>query len=165
MGYLALIDGEEIPVSIVKEGNLHRIRVGDCEFVVDDFWTRTDLVSFIMDGRSFQVDIHSDGDHYGVMIEGEQYEFELYDERKALLKVSAGLATEGAQEIRTSMPGMIVKVLVNEGDEVLEGDGLVIVEAMKMENEMKSPKDGVVRKISVGEGDAVEAGSLLVIVE
>ncbi len=165
MGYVAVIDGEELPVTIVKEGDQHRIRVGDCELVVDDFWTRTDLVSFIMDGRSFQVDIHSDGDHYGVMIEGEQFEFELYDERKAMLKVGAALGTEGVQEIKTSMPGMIVKVLVKEGDEVSEGDGLVIVEAMKMENEMKSPKDGVVVKVGIGEGDAVEAGALLVVVE
>jgi biotin carboxyl carrier protein len=63
------------------------------------------------------------------------------------------------------MPGKIVKVLVEEGNEVDQGDGLVIVEAMKMENEIKSPKAGVVKKIGVAEGDIVEAGALLIIVE
>ena len=165
MGYIAKIGGEQVPISITREGDCHRIKVGDKEFVVDAYWTQNDLISLIIDGRSFQVDIHSTMDNYGVMIEGENFEFELYDERKALLKSSAGLGTEGAQEITTSMPGKIVKVLVSEGDEVSEGDGLIIVEAMKMENEMKSPKAGVVKKIDVGEGDTVEAGSLLVIVE
>ncbi len=165
MGYIARIGGEEVPVSITKEGDCHRIMVGNKEFLVDAFWTQNDLISLIIDGRSFQVDIHSAKDNFGVLLEGEHFEFELFDERKALLKSSAGLGTEGAQEITTAMPGKIVKVLVSEGDEVSEGDGLIIVEAMKMENEMKSPKAGVVRKVGVGEGDAVEAGSLLVIVE
>ena len=91
--------------------------------------------------------------------------FELFDERKALLKKGAGLGAEGVQEIRTSMPGKIVRVMAAEGEEVGQGQGLVVVEAMKMENEIKSPKAGVVKKIGVKEGEAVEAGALLVIVE
>jgi biotin carboxyl carrier protein len=72
---------------------------------------------------------------------------------------------EGVQEINSSMPGKIIKILVAEGDEVEQGQGLVVVEAMKMENEIKSPKAGVVKKVGVKEGEAVEAGALLVVVE
>jgi biotin carboxyl carrier protein len=62
------------------------------------------------------------------------------------------------------MPGRVVRVLVGEGDEVAPGQGLVVIEAMKMENELKSPRPGRVREVAVGEGQAVEAGALLVVV-
>ena len=63
------------------------------------------------------------------------------------------------------MPGKIVKLLISEGEEVEQGQGLVVVEAMKMENEIKSPKAGLVKKVGVKEGEAVEAGALLIVVE
>ena len=97
--------------------------------------------------------------------EGEHFEFELFDERKSLLKKSAAMGAEGVQEVKSSMPGKIVMVFVSEGDEVEQGQGLVVVEAMKMENEIKSPKAGVVKKVGVREGETVEAGALLVVVE
>jgi biotin carboxyl carrier protein len=166
MGYVAVVGGEQIPVDVFQnpDGELV-VKVQEREYVVDARWTQLDLLSLIIDGRSYQVDIHSEKDSHRVLVEGEHFDFELFDERKALLKSAAGLGVEGVQEIRTSMPGKIVKVLVAEGDEVQEGDGLVIVEAMKMENEMKSPKAGAITKIGVEEGETVEAGALLVIVE
>jgi len=166
MGYVAVMGGEQIPVDVFQnpDGELV-VKVQEREYVVDARWTQLDLLSLIIDGRSYQVDIHSEKDSHRVLVEGEHFDFELFDERKALLKSAAGLGVEGVQEIRTSMPGKIVKVLVAEGDEVQEGDGLVIVEAMKMENEMKSPMDGAITKVGVAEGETVEAGALLVVVE
>ena len=166
MGYIANIGGDQIPVSVDKdsEGNI-TVMIEDRQYMVDARWTQSDLLSLIIDGRSYQVDIHTNKDRHEVLVEGEQFEFELFDERKALLKSSSGLGAEGVQEINSSMPGKIVKVLVEEGSEVDQGDGLVIVEAMKMENEIKSPKAGVVKKIGVAEGDTVEAGALLIVVE
>jgi len=166
MAYIAIIEGEQVPVSIgkKKEGNT-TVTIGERECVVDARWTQTDLLSLIIDGRSYQVDIHTDKDAHEILIEGEHFEFELFDERKALLKKSAAMGAEGVQEIKSSMPGKIVKIFVAEGDEVEQGQGLVVVEAMKMENEIKSPKAGLVKKIGVSEGEAVEAGALLVVVE
>ena len=166
MGYVAVVGSEQIPVDVFRnpDGELV-VKVEDREYVVDARWTQLDLLSLIIDGRSYQVDIHSEKDRHEVLVEGEQFDFELFDERKALLKSAAGLGAEGVQEIRASMPGKIVKILVAEGDEVQEGDGLIIVEAMKMENEMKSPKAGSITKVGVVEGEIVEAGVLLVVVE
>lgn len=166
MAYIAIIDGEKVPVSIGKdqEGNTI-VTVGNREHVVDVRWTQSDLLSLLIDGRSYQVDIHSDKDLHRVLLEGNHFEFELFDERKALLKKSAAIGAEGVQEIKSSMPGKIVKTLVAEGDEVEQGQGLIVVEAMKMENEIKSPKAGVVKKVGVKEGEAVEAGALLIVVE
>jgi biotin carboxyl carrier protein len=166
MAYIAVIDGEQVPVSIGRdhEGNT-TVTVGDRIHVVDSRWTQSDLLSIIIDRRSYQVDIHTEKDAHEVLIEGEHFDFELFDERKALLKKSAAMGIEGVQEIKSSMPGKIVKLLVAEGDEVEQGQGLVVVEAMKMENEIKSPKAGTVKKIGVTEGEAVEAGALLIVVE
>ncbi len=72
---------------------------------------------------------------------------------------------EGVQQVLAPMPGKVVKVLVSAGDEVKARQGLVVVEAMKMENELRSPKDGRVREVTVSEGMSVEAGRLLVVVE
>ena len=166
MAYIAIIDGEQVPVSIGRdEAGSTVVTVGERQHVVDSRWTQSDLLSLIIDGRSYQVDIHTDKDLHKVLLEGEHFEFELFDERKALLKKSAAMGAEGVQEIKSSMPGKIVKILAAEGDEVGQGQGLIVVEAMKMENEIKSPKAGVVRKVGVKEGDAVEAGALLVVVE
>ncbi len=166
MAYIAVLDGEQIPVTIGKDDNGNTVvSIGEKGYTVDARWTQSDLLSLIIDGRSYQVDIHTEKDLHEVLIEGEHFEFELFDERKALLKKSATLGAEGVQEIKSSMPGRIVKVLVAEDEEVEQGQGLVVVEAMKMENEIKSPKAGVVKKIGVEEGEAVESGALLIVVE
>ena len=166
MAYIANIAGEQIPVTVGRddEGRIV-VTVDEKQYTVDARWTQTDLMSLIIDGRSYQVDIHSEKDSHEVLVEGDIFEFELYDERKALLKAAGSLGAEGVQEIKSSMPGKIVKLLVEEGAEVEQGDGLVVVEAMKMENEIKSPKAGVVTRIGVAEGEAVESGALLVVVE
>jgi acetyl/propionyl-CoA carboxylase alpha subunit len=166
MAYIAVLDGEQIPVTIGKDDNGNTVvSIGEKGYTVDARWTQSDLLSLIIDGRSYQVDIHTEKDLHEVLIEGEHFEFELFDERKALLKKSASLGAEGVQEIKSSMPGRIVKVLVAEDEEVEQGQGLVVVEAMKMENEIKSPKAGVVKKVGVEEGEAVELGALLIVVE
>ena len=72
---------------------------------------------------------------------------------------------DGRAEIKTAMPGKVVRVLVEPGAQVGKGDGVIVVEAMKMQNEMKSPKDGIVREIHAKEGEAVNAGTVLVIIE
>ena len=71
----------------------------------------------------------------------------------------------GPTAIKSPMPGKVVSVLVQDGQEVKKGDGLVVVEAMKMENELKSPKDGIVKEITAVEGAAVDGGVCLCIVE
>jgi acetyl/propionyl-CoA carboxylase alpha subunit len=78
---------------------------------------------------------------------------------------AASTAHEGRQTVVATMPGRIVRVLVSPGDRVSSGQAVVVVEAMKMENEMRSPKDGVVREIRAQEGAAIEAGAVLVIIE
>ena len=80
-------------------------------------------------------------------------------------KAGAGAATTGPQRITSPMPGKVVRVLVKAGDDVKARQGLVVVEAMKMENELRAPRDGRVRDVTVAEGQSVDAGAVLLVVE
>jgi biotin carboxyl carrier protein len=77
----------------------------------------------------------------------------------------AHAARPGEQRVKAPMPGRIIRVLVKAGDEVAHRQGLVVIEAMKMENELAAPKAGTVKEVSVTEGTSVEAGRLLVVIE
>ena len=86
------------------------------------------------------------------------------DRRRHATGVS-GTIVDGVQRVSAPMPGRVIRVLVKPGDAVTAGQGLVVVEAMKMENELVSPKSGTVQDVTVAEGQSIEAGRLLVIVE
>jgi biotin carboxyl carrier protein len=77
----------------------------------------------------------------------------------------SGSEADGASEIKTAMPGKLVRVLVEVGAEIKKGEPVLVVEAMKMQNEMKSPKDGIVKEIRFAEGATVNAGDVLAIIE
>lgn len=123
-------------------------------------------VSLLIDGASYGLDFEEKGDVIGVVQRGHLSRFDVADERKLRLRAAnAAFGVEGKQTINAPMPGKIVKIFVKVGDEVTEGQGLVVVEAMKMENELKSPKAGKVTEVLAKEGSAVENGAPLVVVE
>ncbi len=102
---------------------------------------------------------------FQVNIANRQFEIKIADPKR-LRGTSAGNdEIEGIAEIKTAMPGKVVRVLVEQGAEVKTGDGVIVVEAMKMQNEMKSPKDGVIKEIRFSEGATVNAGDVLAVIE
>jgi biotin carboxyl carrier protein len=80
-------------------------------------------------------------------------------------RADSGVATDGEQPVTAPMPGRVVRVLVQAGDEVAAKQGVIVVEAMKMENELRSPKAGRVKEVSVTPGTSVDAGRVLLVVE
>jgi biotin carboxyl carrier protein len=100
-----------------------------------------------------------------VSVRGSDHEIRLTDPKRLRGSADSAEAAGGRAEIKTAMPGKVVRILAAEGDEVQKGDGLIVVEAMKMQNEMRSPKHGRVTGIRVKEGDTVGAGDLLLIVD
>jgi biotin carboxyl carrier protein len=101
-----------------------------------------------------------------VNVGGEtDFEITLSDPKRMRHSAGAGENAEGAAEIKTAMPGKVVRILVEAGAEVKQGDGVLIVEAMKMQNEMKAPKDGIVREIRAEQGATVNAGDVLAVIE
>ncbi|HZS38549.1 MAG TPA: biotin/lipoyl-containing protein, partial [Polyangia bacterium] len=87
------------------------------------------------------------------------------DARRKLAGVAARPQASGPLSVKSPMPGKVVKVLVRAGDDVKAGQGIVVVEAMKMENELKAPRDGKIKEVQVQEGQAVEAGQTLATLE
>ena len=100
-----------------------------------------------------------------VKVGTQDFEIRLIDPKKLRGSNAGGDSIDGISEIKTAMPGKIVRILLEENKEVQSGEGVIIVEAMKMQNEMKSPKDGIIKKIKFDEGDTVNAGDVLVIIE
>jgi biotin carboxyl carrier protein len=174
--YHAIVGGAERLVVVTARGSSYRIAIhpGAAESVdlpprilqVDAVHLRAGSLSLLADGRSARCDVETDAEgRFRVLLGEETHAFELLDDRKHRLHKAGGtFSLEGPQRIDAPMPGKIVRVLVKEGDAVEEGQGLVVVEAMKMENELKSPKAGVVRELHAQEGQPVEAGAKLVVV-
>jgi biotin carboxyl carrier protein len=123
-------------------------------------------MSMILDGASYNVEFEAKGDQVSVLLRNQVTRLDLVDEQQYRLRAAAATFTnEGTQVITSPMPGKVVKVFVKVGDKVTEGQPVVVVEAMKMENELKSPKTGTVTEVTAKEGTAVENGTKLVVVE
>ncbi len=123
-------------------------------------------LSLLDNGQSYAVEFQEKGDELSVQLRGQLSSFDLVDERKLRLRAATSAHVgEGVQEINSPMPGKVVKVFVKEGEAVKEGQPLVVVEAMKMENELKAHRAGTVTKVFAKEGVAVENGAKLVVVE
>lgn len=166
MKYHAILDGAEHLVDVVARGGGYRVTIGEKVLEVDAVRLQGHAVSLIAGTRSARCDIEPGPEGRLAVRVGETvYPLELLDERRLRLRHATGkFSAEGPQRVDAPMPGKIVRVLVKVGDEVAEGQGLVVVEAMKMENELKSPKAGKVSELHAVEGAAVESGAKLVVV-
>ena len=143
--YEVSIDGQTVHVDAVRSGPT--------------------VYSVIEDGQQFEAMVDEKGAHgFDVLVAGRIFHLEALDERTKLLAQGAAPLPSGPQTVTAEMPGKVVKVVVPAGEAVREGQGVVLVEAMKMENEIPSPIAGVVTELAVAEGQTVEAGALLFIV-
>lgn len=107
----------------------------------------------------------SDGGPTQVRVGTHEFEVRVIDPKRLRGAGSGADHGDGVAEIRTAMPGKVVRVIAEAGTDVRKGDGVIVVEAMKMQNELKSPKDGVVKEIKVPEGSTVSAGEILATIE
>lgn len=122
------------------------------------------IFSILLGRRSFQVHLVANGDGMEVWAGGERHFVSVADARDRSSGAKKASAA-GPMEIRAQMPGKVIKLLVEPGARVQIGQGMIVVEAMKMQNEMKSPKDGVVSRIHASEGATVLAGEALLVIE
>jgi biotin carboxyl carrier protein len=122
------------------------------------------LREFLQSNRSFEVRIAGSGDPVEVWVGQKRYLISQADARDSPGRRKSASAV-GPREIRAQMPGKVITIMVSPGDRVKSGQGLIIVEAMKMQNEMRSPKDGVVFKIQAAAGATVAQGEVLMVIE
>jgi biotin carboxyl carrier protein len=164
MKLLANIDGETVEIEIDRSGETLSARIGDRLYDLEV----TDLepgVFAIRDGAKLRQAVVTAGSPTRVTIQNHEFEVEITDPKRLR---GTGIGTEhgaGTAEIKTMMPGKVVRILVEVGAPVQKGDGVIVVEAMKMQNEMKSQKDGVVKELRSAEGSTVNAGDVLVVIE
>ena len=117
--------------------------------------------SILINGMSIAVGILKKGKKIDVFLEGDLYEFESISERE---RQSSSAILSGLQQIKSPMPSRVVKILKSVDEAVNEGEGVIVIEAMKMESELKSPINGRVKEVKVKEGSAVESGSVLLVI-
>jgi biotin carboxyl carrier protein len=120
--------------------------------------------SILLNGHSCTVHVEETGETLRVLTGPREFVVTIRDPRLWRRNRSAAAQAEGRQNVLASMPGKVVRVLAKAGDSVKAGQGLLVVEAMKMQNEIRSPKSGTIERLLVSEGQAVNAGELLAIV-
>jgi len=155
--------GESRLIGLRETGDgIYEITIDGRTIHVDAVRSGPTVYSVIEDGRQFEAMVDEKGAHgFDVLVAGRIFHLESLDERTRLLAQSASPVLTGPQTIVAEMPGKVVKVVMAAGEAVREGQGVVLVEAMKMENEIPSPIAGVVTEVAVSEGQTVEAGALL----
>lgn len=161
--YRALVNDRAFDVTVQDDQLIVDGEVKDYTFEV----LRDGYVSLIVDGESVPVSIEATGpDTMRVTIDGCRTEVQVKDERDLLVdEFGLGEDQAGGGDVRAPMPGLVLDVLVEEGETVEAEQGLLVLEAMKMENELKAPAGGVVRAIHATSGDAVDKEALLIEIE
>ena len=156
-------------VKILKQfENLLEIKVDDKIYQVDLMHNDEGIFSILENGRSFNIELvpQAKPKHYTAYTLYSNYEIEVIDaESRYRRNRSSATQLTSENTIISPMPGKVVKIPVKVGDEVLKGDTVITISAMKMESEYKAPKDGIVAKIHVSEGSTVDANQVLVEIE
>jgi biotin carboxyl carrier protein len=168
MQYTAIINGETVEVAFERTATGIEAVVGGRKYSLGVSRVKPGVFLLNCDTRSIEVSVLSEGDDSSistVSIARHRISVEILDGRRMLQRTVRNSDRGDASEIRSPMPGKIVRVLLTEGAEVASGQGIVVMEAMKMQNEMKSSMTGRIRKIEVVEGETVRSGDLIAIVE
>lgn len=165
MKYSAIVQGQPIAIDVKRiEAGEIEAEIGGRSYKLHAKRVERGIYWFNWNNQSLEIGVSESPEGYVISLGGERLDVEIVDARAALRR-AAHQGHAGAASIRAPMPGKVVKLLVPEGAEVQANQGIVVLEAMKMQNEIKSPKKGVVRTLDVVEGAAVNAGDLLATVE
>jgi biotin carboxyl carrier protein len=156
-----LIDQQWVGISLEGSTGGYTLRLPHRSLTVDAVILAEGSYSLLLDGSSFDVTVQRSPTHYSVIVNGVPFELALRDPRQLRHQAGAGEDLDGPASVTAPMPGKLVRLIVAEGDSVKEGQGVAVVEAMKMQNELKAPKCGTVEKLCVVEGQAVNAGEVL----
>lgn len=126
---------------------------------------RPGVLSLVVDGHAWRVVLDDDANEPAVLVAGDRIAYRVEDPRSLKARRAHSAGSDGPHAIKASMPGRVVRVLAQAGQTVEAQQGVVVIEAMKMQNELKSPKAGVVAEVRVKPGDTVSAGDVLAVVE
>lgn len=161
MKYVTVINDTRFEIEIGSDGSL---KVNGEPREVDFLALGPSLYSILMDHRSYEMVIEEREGSTEVLMQGRLYTGRVMDERAQLLASRrGGLGVDsGELSIKAPMPGLIIAIPVTEGQEVQQGQTIIVLESMKMQNELKAPRDAIVQRISVQAGQSVEHNKLLI---
>jgi len=165
MKYITIVEDKQYLIEIIDEkhvsvdGKIYNI---DFESV-----SGQPVYSLIVDGKSHEAYVQEGDDNWQVLMRGRLYPVKVEDEREKRLRAAAGggVAETGEFHLKAPMPGLVIAIPVAEGQDVEKGQVLVILESMKMQNELKAPRDGKVSRIRVKPGESVEQKQALLSVQ
>lgn len=177
MRFVGVVDQQEHRITVDDhdlDNGIYSIDLDGKMYHVDALTMPSEIVSALIENRSYDLDLDDkeqsndplDG-RVSVRVRGRVVQLEMLEHRRKKMKDAAiaQFTLSGVVQVKSPMPGKVLRYLVEEGQMVVEGQGLVVVEAMKMENELQAPKAGLVKTISSSVGKAVDGGTLLLIIE
>ncbi|MBV8052708.1 MAG: hypothetical protein JOZ80_16075 [Acidobacteriaceae bacterium] len=165
MLYDVTIDGKSYRLELDRIDGRWRCCVHGSEVQIDAVLARPDVLSILIGGKAYEIKRERVANDTHLWVGSSRYAVEVRDPRSLRSRRAGASTDQGPRRLLASMPGKVVRVLQRENASVEAGQGVLVVEAMKMQNEIKSPKKGVVQKIVADEGAAVNAGDLLAIIE
>ena len=165
--YHASIDGmeHELEIEELADAGSFEVNLGGKKISADLRQAGSASFSIIVGKRAFDLDVIRQGDEFVVTSRAGVTRLTLEDARRRLMQSRGSREASGKVQMRAMMPGRVLSVAVKVGDEVQAQQGVLVIEAMKMENELKSPKAGKVVEVKVAPGQTVEKGELLIIIE
>jgi biotin carboxyl carrier protein len=165
MVYEITIDRNSYRLELSRADGGWQCRLDGQPVAIDAELTRPDVLSLLIGNEAYEIKRERTASGTHLWVGGARYAVELRDPRSWRSRHGGGSGEAGPSKLLAPMPGKIVRVLAGEKTEVEAGQGVVVMEAMKMQNEIKSPKKGRVQKIVAAEGANVNAGDVLAIVE
>jgi biotin carboxyl carrier protein len=156
MRYITTVEGRQYLIEVIDEKH---ISVDGKLYEVDfESVSGQPVYSLIVDGQSHEAYAAQGDDSWQVLLRGRLYPIVVEDEREKRLRSAAGggVAETGEFHLKAPMPGLVVAIPIEEGQEVKKGQVLLILESMKMQNELKSPRDGTVGRLRAKVGETVE---------
>jgi len=165
MRFVVQLNDKTLDVEVEERGDRFLVGVGEERFEVDARVPRPGSSSLLIGGISYLVDLKEENGQTLVEIGGETFRLRVEEEVRARFRGQIAPASRrGGQVVKAPMPGKVVSVLVGVGDQVKAGAGLIVIEAMKMENELRALAPGEVKEVRVAAGAAVSAGQILIVI-
>jgi len=164
MLYDVTIDGKNYRLELERAEGRWSCRLDGHEVEIDAVLARPDVLSLRIGNQAYEIKSERVGNDWHLWVGSARFACEVRDPRSLRSRARAA-DDHGPRKLTAPMPGKVVRVLMREGDAVEAGAGVLVVEAMKMQNEIKSPKKGIIQKMLAAEGVAVNAGDVLAIVE
>ncbi len=167
MIYFATSRGKTYRVEVWKGPGGLRLRLDDRECPVDVLPVGPHHYSLLLDGRSYEIDVLQLDEGTVVLVNGQPFRVEVRGDQlpEAQAPQKSPAAPGGERAVTAPMPGKVMKLLVKPGESVKAGAGVLVIEAMKMENELKAPVTGIIAEIRTAEGKTVNGGEVLVVIQ